>query len=604
VTDVLDDELFALTRELAALAAGLCQDAGIQVEVADAPWSWDPMRRVITVSSETLADEGPDYCAGVLAIEVGHFFLTRHESFEVAFPSRKGGLAVIDALEQGRTSLWMCERYPGVEPWIDRAAQSAGRVHPKAPAFLQFCAGCRVEAAWGFAPFGGRADPRVVEALNRTREARMAYADLAPPPLLDPADHPDLRQRYRLEVRPALLTPGWMPVPTEQLIQLYAIEALRHAEATVLPVAEELLDDDLSRIERSLSNDSAAAAAARRALEEGKGISDLVEKLLRDSPPARRSARHRRLARRLLERMLSGALPKRMLGRSGEAIPGDGSGHLPPLSLPPLQVQWQPPTDYDRAFESVADQVDDLVRQLDEILRPRKRLRERGGYPSGHKVDLRRLMAFEADPRLYDELWVRASIPDRREVVIGLLVDLSGSMSGDKVHAAQLGTILLAETLARLQVRFAVHGFQDVLVPLCDYHQDFDGRARDAIAQIPMEVRGCRPEGNNKPAYNDDGPCLLECAELLRAEPASDRLLIVVSDGRPAGRRSNESDLRDAVAQLTSNDKEMELLALGLGPGTSHVSEYYPAAEADVPLAEFAERIGALIRTAVLGEDL
>jgi cobalamin biosynthesis protein CobT len=119
-----------------------------------------------------------------------------------------------------------------------------------------------------------------------------------------------------------------------------------------------------------------------------------------------------------------------------------------------------------------------------------------------------------------------------------------------------------------------------------------------------MEVRGCRPEGNNKPAYNDDGPCLLECAELLRAEPASDRLLIVVSDGRPAGRRSNESDLRDAVAQLTSNDKEMELLALGLGPGTSHVSEYYPAAEADVPLAEFAERIGALIRTAVLGEDL
>ena len=46
--------------------------------------------------------------------------------------------------------------------------------------------------------------------------------------------------------------------------------------------------------------------------------------------------------------------------------------------------------------------------------------------------------------------------------------------------------------------------------------------------------------------------------------------MIVVSDGEPAGRRSNENDLHNSVRRLTNS--EIQLIALGLGADTGHVS--------------------------------
>ena len=43
------------SHQLSALAAGLCQDAGIRVEVSERTWAWDPMRRVIYVAADDLA---------------------------------------------------------------------------------------------------------------------------------------------------------------------------------------------------------------------------------------------------------------------------------------------------------------------------------------------------------------------------------------------------------------------------------------------------------------------------------------------------------------------------------------------------------------------
>jgi nitric oxide reductase activation protein len=240
------------------------------------------------------------------------------------------------------------------------------------------------------------------------------------------------------------------------------------------------------------------------------------------------------------------------------------------------------------------------VHHLDEILRPRKRLRENAGHPNGRRVDLRKLMAFEADPRRYDELWIRASIPDRREAAIGLLVDLSGSMRGPKTRAALLGTVLVAETLTRLQVPYRIDGFQDVLIPLKEFHDDLGPAVRQRIAEMVQEVEGCRHGGNNNPRYNDDAPCLLEHAEKLADYPATDRILIAVSDGLPEGRRSSSSDLHTAIAQLAESGSGLRLIALGLGPDTEHVKSFYPEAQANVSLPKFAETIGTLIENVLI----
>src|SRR5262249_52773472 len=153
------------------------------------------------------------------------------------------------------------------------------------------------------------------------------------------------------------------------------------------------------------------------------------------------------LARQVLERWLDQVRsPAGRLGGRPIIAPPDAK---PDGSLAPAVSEA-----YQKARTLVAGQVEGLVREMERIIRPRRRLAARAGFPSGQKLDLRRAMAFDADPRRYDRLWQRPSIPRRRDTAFLLLVDLSGSMRGNKTEAALAGTLLLAESLSRLETPF------------------------------------------------------------------------------------------------------------------------------------------------------
>jgi uncharacterized protein with von Willebrand factor type A (vWA) domain len=587
---------------LSALAAGLCQDAGVAIEVHPGPWQWDPLRRVIRVSAHDLETHGPDYCAGVLANEVGHFFITRQHLFKHGFPDAElpspiGSEILLDALEDPRVDQWIAERYPGVERWHAAAYGEPAPINLGLPDFLIYCMACAQEER----AFLG-VSAAVADALTETWEARHEYADVVPSVEAVAFGSKGLRARYQFQVWPALITPRWVPAPHEQAVQISAVEALRLAQAEIFPAAARLYHGDVEAIERYLNDRPERAARARRMIKAGQARELMVQVRHHPGRSELTSRWAHDLAREALEAMLIEDRPRRLIRATGPGLPGDPSTMPPPPpDLPPLQLEWQPPSNYDRAHARVAEQIERLTRHLDEVLRPRKRLNERSGYPSGRHVDLRKLMQFEADPRRYSELWVRSTIPDRRDVAMTLLVDLSGSMSGDKIESALLGTILLAETLDRLSVSFAVIGFQDVLVPLRRFDQPFDEAARQAIAEMPQEVGACRHGGNNMPSYNDDGPCVLEAAEDLLNQSATERVLIVVSDGLPEGRRSNKDDLRRAIETITGPATGLELIGLGLGPGTQHVRTYYPESVANVAVARFSDEIARLVERVVLG---
>jgi hypothetical protein len=607
MTELQPSETDELTRELAVLAAGLCHDAGLTLEARGERWSYDPLRRRLRVSEKDLREKGRDWCAGRLVNEVGHYWLTRHDLFallcrpeaaeERPFPSQVVGRMLMDVLDDPRVNRWMAERYPGSERWLSAVREGSGLcpAGPCVPLVVNFCVECMFEADRGFEPSPWPLPEPVLDALERTREARRAYAASLPSTSIGKLQEDDPIARFRERVVPALVSSLWVPPAYEAEIELRALDALELAQREILPVAAELWQRDADRIERWL----AAHPLEQQQLAEGidgKEARELFQRVcpIEGSPPC--TAATAAGARAVLDALLREEVPQDRVCTGGRARPGPSrktgwaSGSRSKLDLPP-----PPPTDYRRAFEEVADQVDRLVAMLERVLRPRHRLGDRAGYPSGRRVDLRKLMAFDADPRKYNELWVRSTIPERRRVVFSLLVDLSGSMYGEKTHAALLGTILMAETLHRLQIPFAIDGFQDVLVPLAPFHEPFSEQVRQAIASMPGEVEGHRPGGNNVPGYNDDGPCVLEAANKLLAEPAEDRILIVVSDGQPAGCRSDEADLRATIAGLTSPGVPIELLGVGLGPDTEHVSTYYPQSVASVPLERFADEIGALI---------
>jgi nitric oxide reductase activation protein len=249
--------------------------------------------------------------------------------------------------------------------------------------------------------------------------------------------------------------------------------------------------------------------------------------------------------------------------------------------------------DYTQSLSSLVGPVEELTRTLEKVIVPRRRLGRRGGFTTGTRLDLRGAMAFEADPRRGPRCWERTRAPNRRSAAFLLLVDLSGSMRGEKVKRAVDTVVVFIETLTRLSVPFAVYGFQDELIPVADFGEPFGEPLRERVRSLPLEVSSSRPGGHNQARYNDDGPCLSEAAAELMKRPEEDLYLFVLSDGHPEGRRSSAEDLRTAVDSVSGAG--VSLVGLGVGEGTEHVTEYYPTSRASIPLESLPSVVGELI---------
>ena len=612
----------AAIEQLAILATGLCQDARVGVELHPNRWAWDPVRKVILVAADELRRHGADYCAGVIAHEVGHFYVSRYVQLGGLTGAVRARATALNAIEDPRVNLWIRKRYPGTDRWLNKVAEQdvAGAARGSMPAFHRFCMECVLEEArgWQPAPEPDQVPEPVAAALRRSHIARRRYAEMTPPgDFNDGLEAPARRAAYVSEVVPRLLsaTAARLPDVREQVVRLSAARALALAERAILPDALALLDIDRARVARRLAADDLRTRQARQALAGGNDstLRAIVDEAMAQDWPASGvgAARRGELAAQVVDEWLRGRDRPPLLSRGSlpagggrpqvvvalqpgpSSVAAPAAGRREPLQLPPM-----PQLAYAAALNRVARQIDELGGRLDALLVPRKRLRSRAGYASGQRLHLRSVMASEADPRLGHRIWSRSSIPDRRQAVFSLLVDLSGSMHGDKSANALLGTVLLAETLHRLRIPFEINGFQDDLIPLCNFSTELNGAARQAISELPREVAGNRPGGRNQAAYNDDGPCLNRAAERLLAETATDRVLIVVSDGQPAGLRSGDDELLAAVARLRG--EPLELIGIGLGPDTGHVRRFYDDAIANVPVGGFAEQIGDLLARVLL----
>jgi hypothetical protein len=459
---------------LGGLAAGLCLDAGIRVEASEGKWCYDPVRRIIRVGGPDLTDRGADYCAGVLAHEVGHYHISRYHLLSVAFPSAIVLSHVLNGIEDPRVNTWIRRRYPGTAAWYDRLTDldALSPCEVPLPGVVRFALESAREEYIGWQPAAsvGPVPPLVESALDQTRAARQRYARQVPSPDREPhLSGARLVDRYSSIVDPMLgdMVPGGLLTPWEQAVRISAAQALELARQDILPVAECLWQADVDRLARYLESEPRRATLGRSALGGAQPgvLARLVFEAFGDDPGAVLPEPDRLdLARQVLDAWLTHV-------RSAD------TGRLGARPLMGREVDEKVRTQAameacDRACRLVSHQTDRLVRELEEVLLPRRRLAARSGYSSGARLDLRRTMAFAADVRLHDRLWSRPTIPRRRDTAFLLLVDLSGSMRGDKTEAALAGTWLLARSLGRLEVPFAVRlpGRAGAVVPLRHDH--------------------------------------------------------------------------------------------------------------------------------------
>ena len=581
---------------LAAFAAGLCQDAGIVLKLGRR-WRFNPARREIEIDARQFRDARPE-AAGLLFHEVGHVWISRYHHFTPRGLSPELWRELMNMLEDPRVNGWMRWRLPGSEPFFQMMFEADRDAAVDTPSrFLRWGAAVSVADAydWDGEPGWIAGCPSVQAGYRATLAARRCYAEEVPPPSLIHCQArcvlpSDLAARWRKGSPP----PHINPIEVEILAS--AGRAMLIAEWEVLPAVRRLIEEDVDAITGFLAREPRLAAQLPDALHEDGAFAEQVIEHALAAPPKQTPHGDRTLSRRAFEWFVSRQRPATRIGiaADGEGVPGKPT----PWILGGAESQSADPAELEAAVRS---QVPRLLRDLQAVLAPWQRRRLQSGHATGTCVDLRRAMAFEAKRRGHDKLWQRRQRPGRPHAVVSLLVDLSGSMRGEKIAAAAAGTLLLAETLDCLApaVRFAINGFQDEVIPVHPFDEPLSPASRARILEMADEVEGERKGGHNCPRWNDDAPCLAAAAEALAREPGQ-RLLIVVSDGRPAGRRSDEADLKAQVQRLSRDDAGLTLFGLGLGEGTNHVTDFYPNAIANIPVTRFADEIGQLLTSVLL----
>jgi len=219
-------------------------------------------------------------------------------------------------------------------------------------------------------------------------------------------------------------------------------------------------------------------------------------------------------------------------------------------------------TEYDKAYEEVADIINPLYVRLKKFFLPERHPKWRKGFPTGSRLDLEKAMQAEADPRYLEKIWERKTIPHKFDYRFSILVDLSGSMRGEKIEETFKGVVVLAEVLEKLGIQYEILGFSDTSRIFKEWKEKLDRHSREKMAKMKgWGGGGTETTEATQKAYQ----------ELLR-NLGKDNFLITLTDGQP-----NDSEGLKEELERISGEKKIKLVGIGLGPGTEFVKDFYKA---------------------------
>lgn len=170
------------------------------------------------------------------------------------------------------------------------------------------------------------------------------------------------------------------------------------------------------------------------------------------------------------------------------------------------------------------------------------------------------------------------------KVAVSILIDLSGSMSGEKVETAKMSAIALGEALNGLGINFEVLGFNTgYSQQLQSYVSSIGDLSRFNRTSETLEHFIFKDFGSNSlvglsnikaDGANADGESVMWASKRLANRSEKRKVLIVMSDGMPScGGNSYilQSDLRTKLKQI----EKFGIETVGIGIQTDAVKHFY-----------------------------
>jgi nitric oxide reductase activation protein len=231
---------------------------------------------------------------------------------------------------------------------------------------------------------------------------------------------------------------------------------------------------------------------------------------------------------------------------------------------------------YKERYQTVAPPLLAISKQtqkhLQRIFKDMGYAQKQTGLLIGRRIEARHLTDREG------RYFSRNRLPsEKKSLAVAVLMDESGSMGGqDRITYARAAGIIIYDYCKTMQIPVLIMGHTDDGEVQLYAYTDFDSVDEDDRYRLmDMSAR----------SGNRDGAALRYVAERLMKQPEEKKLLMLVSDGQPAGSGAYfgseaEADLRGIKKEYTN--KGILFMAAAIGDDKQNIERIYGDAFLDI----------------------
>jgi hypothetical protein len=225
----------------------------------------------------------------------------------------------------------------------------------------------------------------------------------------------------------------------------------------------------------------------------------------------------------------------------------------------------------------VESYITNNAKPLSNKLRIKLQTRSRDRYEYGkkrgklHNGSLHRVL--QKDSPMAERVFRQRVTSDTLDTAVCLLVDCSGSMSGNKFEMACAGAGALAEALKPLNISYSVYGFTNLAFdrldnPVVWLFSEFGERVSqpDLVKRFKVAAGALWD--------NSDGDAIAYASYRLSQRKEHRKVLIVLSDGSPAG-RERAGDVIGYTHKAVLDAENMGIDTYGIGIRDNNVRNFY-----------------------------
>ena len=196
--------------------------------------------------------------------------------------------------------------------------------------------------------------------------------------------------------------------------------------------------------------------------------------------------------------------------------------------------------------------IDDFYYHLRRIFKPEEYGGEEAGFQSGQKLDITRAMQANKDIQQKHKLFIRETAPEKKSYRFWSLLDVSGSMAGEKQQETEKGFIIAGEALDRtedlnsdtIDIKQGITAFHGRIFPYKGLDERFTKKTEDNLSSMEKRVQDRDANTNTYEAT------VFALENLKQNLGETGNFVLTFSDGEP------NPDVRDELTELLKEGKE------------------------------------------------